>query len=304
MVGVLTGDALGAPYETWKEEDILADVTRRGGLVLFDYDDPWGKDGRFPKGRPTDDSEMTAALAEYLLTGSSDLEDLYQLFRQCAIEHKSFLCELKAYGFGGTTRRSLAEKTYEEALLAPSQKIIPTNGALMRCVPVALRYAGRPDSLTIVAWYTAQITHRHKQAIDATLLYVHVLDGILSGLSYTKAVARAVWEMEEVEGDRDILNVLRSPGVKPAPPEKFGGSALYSLQVVHWAVGSSSSFEEGITKAVTIGSDVDTYGAIAGGLLGALYGASSIPGKWRKELLGEGRMQELADQLYEAHLAM
>ncbi|HEY4510951.1 MAG TPA: ADP-ribosylglycohydrolase family protein, partial [Candidatus Paceibacterota bacterium] len=65
MLGVLAGDALGAPYETWKPDAIQADMERRGGLVPFDYMDPWKKRTRspFPMGRPTDDSDLTAALA-------------------------------------------------------------------------------------------------------------------------------------------------------------------------------------------------------------------------------------------------
>ena len=67
LVGVGVGDSLLAPYEKGEPEAIAKDLKIRGGLVFFDYEDPWGRTGHFPAGRPTDDSELTAALAVSLL---------------------------------------------------------------------------------------------------------------------------------------------------------------------------------------------------------------------------------------------
>ncbi len=300
MVGVLCGDALGAPYETWTQERILADVEVRGGLVLFDYDDPWGKDGHFPKGRPTDDSEMTAALAEHLLYGVN-LEDLYRRFRKCVIDKKSFLCNLPAYGFGGTTRKALEHPTYQEALANsdPSDPI-PSNGSLMRTVPVALRFHGFPrEELIASAETVARMTHRHAVAIATTAFYVLVLDNILDGDSYSLAVEKALQAIPSNSDAYDVVRpILEASARKPKPSQKFRGGAVYSLRVVHWAVSTSYTFEEGIEKAVTIGGDTDTYAAIAGGLLGALHGVHAIPDRWRSGLLGHERMSELGTLLH------
>lgn len=300
MLGVLCGDALGAPYETWNEERILDDVFERDGLRLFDYDDPWGKDGRFPAGRPTDDSELTAALAEHLVHGVC-LEDLYRRFRSCVIDRQSLLCDLPAYGFGGTTRRALAAATYEEACQATTAKApIPSNGSLMRTVPVALRYHGMEKSLNVAARKAARITHRHEQAIDASVAYVFVLDAILSGNSYWQAVLAARPRIAAHVFDKEVHSIFFvDEAPKPASAGKFGGSAVHTLRVAHFALARSSSFKEGIEKAVTIGGDTDTYGAVAGGLLGAQYGVDAIPSWWRDGLLGGARMEELGLQLFD-----
>ena len=55
LVGVLAGDALGAPYEHQKAATIREDFTRRGGLIPFDYLDPWEKVRQVKMGQPTDD---------------------------------------------------------------------------------------------------------------------------------------------------------------------------------------------------------------------------------------------------------
>jgi ADP-ribosylglycohydrolase len=43
---------------------------------------------------------------------------------------------------------------------------------------------------------------------------------------------------------------------------------------------------DGLQAAVRGGGDTDTVAAIAGGLLGAAYGASAVPDEWRAALHG------------------
>ncbi len=300
MVGVLCGDALGAPYETWEEERIHADITARGGLHLFDYQDPWGKEAEpFPAGRPTDDSELTAALAEHLAANEEPIEGLYKRFRSCVVDGNSLLCSRKAYGFGGTTRRALTQPSYRLALERPDTKEpIASNGALMRAAPIALRYRRSPVHMTLKAQETSRVTHLHPQAVDAAVVYVHILSRLIEGETYASAVAYANNVMPLLTSDLELAALYREPAKRPVLTQKFGGSALYTLQVVHWAVSTSDSFEEGIEKAITIGSDTDTYGAVAGGLLGALYGIQSIPRRWHDKLIGATRMKDLATDLY------
>ena len=45
------------------------------------------------------------------------------------------------------------------------------------------------------------------------------------------------------------------------------------------------SVEEGVINTVMQGGDTDTNGAIAGALLGAIYGYSGIPDQWRDRIL-------------------
>ncbi len=305
LVGVLCGDALGAPYETWPSVAIRQDIQHRRGLVLFDYDDPWEKDGRFPAGRPTDDSEMTAALAEHYVEEGNEA-DLYQKFRRCVVEKKSYLCDLPAYGFGGTTRKALAESTYLESLaelnyLQRIGKAIPSNGALMRAAPVALRYFRSTRSeMALQAVTQAMITHRHQAAIWTSVLYTFLMNDLLEGKEYEVAAHDVLAYYLSCGNEyNELTECIRVPAERPPIPKGFGGGALYTLTVANWAVASSFSFEEGMTKAIMIGRDVDTYGAVTGGLLGALYGIDAIPKHWQDKLLGRDHMVSLADALFE-----
>ena len=48
---------------------------------------------------------------------------------------------------------------------------------------------------------------------------------------------------------------------------------------------------------IKLGGDTDTNGAIYGQLAGAYYGYEAIPEAWRKDLLQETEIRELADKL-------
>ncbi len=50
------------------------------------------------------------------------------------------------------------------------------------------------------------------------------------------------------------------------------------------ALQQAKSFEEGLTWTVNRSNDADTTGCIAGALLGAKYGFSSIPKRWLSKL--------------------
>lgn len=59
---------------------------------------------------------------------------------------------------------------------------------------------------------------------------------------------------------------------------------------------------DGLATAIGIGDDTDTIAAIAGGLLGARYGASAVPAEWRRMCHGYPGLT--GEQLVElAHLA-
>ncbi len=300
LVCVLLGDAIAAPYETWDTKSVAVDLEKRGGLTFFEYPDPWEPERTFPPGRPTDDSELTAALALSLITcQGGDYEDQYRRFKQPALEQKSYLWDGRAVGFGKTTKKTLAAVTLKESLGLGDLPFIPSNGSLMRSSPLPLAFRGFPTVLTTETIESSKVTHRHPLAIECCVVYVHYLSLLLDGQD-----PKTAWE--------NLPSRLRNAGLtepaliemvgrrmeRPSFPEKdTRGAALLTLQIAVWATLNSESVEEGITLATLFGGDTDTYAAVAGGLLGAHYGAA-IPLEWKGKLLGYDKMVDLADRLY------
>lgn len=74
------------------------------------------------------------------------------------------------------------------------------------------------------------------------------------------------------------------------------GKAINTLMVGLWAEKNSGSFEEGIQKVVRLGLDADTYGAVAGAILGAKYGFSAIPERYITPLWMKDKVNKALDK--------
>jgi len=82
------------------------------------------------------------------------------------------------------------------------------------------------------------------------------------------------------------------------PPEIRGsGYVVHCLEAALWALGPSGSFEEACLRAVNLGEDADTTGAVCGQLAGAVFGAGGIPAEWLELLAMRERIEALADAL-------
>ena len=66
---------------------------------------------------------------------------------------------------------------------------------------------------------------------------------------------------------------------------KSTGYVVYSLEAALWCLLTTGNYAECVLKAVNLGGDTDTIGAIAGGLAGLYYGIDNIPEDWRKTLI-------------------
>jgi ADP-ribosylglycohydrolase len=61
---------------------------------------------------------------------------------------------------------------------------------------------------------------------------------------------------------------------------KSTGYVVDLLEAALWSLLNTESFEQCLLKAVNLGDDSDTIGAIAGGVAGLFYGYDNIPGQW------------------------
>ena len=59
---------------------------------------------------------------------------------------------------------------------------------------------------------------------------------------------------------------------------------VQSLEAALWAFHDANNFEAAVLKAVNLGDDADTTGAVCGQLAGAFWGESSIPESLRSGL--------------------
>lgn len=76
-----------------------------------------------------------------------------------------------------------------------------------------------------------------------------------------------------------------------------GSYVLHSLEASLWCFLNSESYSESVLKAINLGEDTDTTGAITGGIAGIYYGFKNIPEEWIAELVRKEDIEKLCIKL-------
>lgn len=172
------------------------------------------------------------------------------------------------------------------------------NGSLMRTSPVALAHLDDPQRLTAAAEAVSALTHTDERAGQACALWSHairhaVLEGELDvrvGLPYLSEEAQAFWT-ERIEEAESREPATFSPNGYVVTALQAAWSAIHHTPVPDDV--PCLHLQHSLDTAIRIGNDTDTVAAIAGGLLGARWGASAVPAEWRRIVHGyPGRTSE------------
>lgn len=296
LLGTAAGDALGAPFEFGGP---------LGPDVKVDIDEEISKRSVWETGEWTDDTSMAIAIAEVAADGR-DLRDeaaqdaVVRRWHQWAnapgtkdvgIQTRHVLARAGAGGISAATARAAAAEAHAETGMTAG------NGSLMRTTPVALAYLDDEEGLVDAARAISGLTHHDPDNGDACVLWCcairhAVWTGELDvriGLKHLDVDAQNRWS--------GLLDVAERS--RPAAFSK-NGWVVQALQGAWSAIATTPVPEEdpangvfradhlrlALEAAVRGGRDTDTVAAIAGGLLGAIYGASAVPAQWRRRLHG------------------
>jgi ADP-ribosyl-[dinitrogen reductase] hydrolase len=291
LIGLAVGDALGAAVE-FRAPGSFPEVTGfRGG----------GPHG-LAAGEWTDDTSMALALADSIASVGWDLDD--QARRYLAwYERGWYSVNGRCFDIGITTRGALNRfsKTGDAKTSGDPAERASGNGSIMRLAPVPIRYAGLfPDRLLeLVQLLTASSlpTHASPQCLSACAHLGLALAALIQGID-REVVLDANWkalrELREVHAfHRDIADVAEGSFRRKRPPEIVGsGYVVKSLEAALWAFHDAKDFREAVLRAVNLGDDADTTGAVCGQLAGAYWGESGIPREWRDGLARKDMLEK------------
>jgi ADP-ribosyl-[dinitrogen reductase] hydrolase len=287
LVGLAIGDALGAPVE-FQPRGTFEPVTdlRAGGYF------------KLPAGAWTDDTAMALCLAESLLEHPSfSPQDLLDRFCRWASNGENTSTSV-CVGIGQNTLRVLGNFHRNGTLFAPeTRQKSDGNGAAMRLAPVALRHWRNPLDARSIAILQSRTTHYSDLSASACEYLAAILCELIAGRNWSDAL-RVRLDLESPETILEIANEtwhLRSPDSISS-----SGYVVHTLEAAIWAVETTDSFEEAVLKAVNLGDDADSVGAVAGQLAGARYGLSEIPLRWRDGLAQSKRIVSIAEALVSA----
>lgn len=225
MIGAIAGDIIGSVYEfrPIKTKD----------FALFT-----------PLCGFTDDTVLTVAVAEAILTGRSYLEAIREIGRR-----------YPDAGYGGFFYRWLHS---EDSRPYNSWG----NGSAMRVSPIGFAFNDE-KSVLLEASRTAEITHNHPEGVkgaQATALAIF--------LARTGSTKHEIRTAIQTRFDYDLKRTVD----EIRPSYSFNESCQQTTPQAIIAFLDSNSYEDAIRNAVSLGGDSDTLACITGGIAEAFYG--------------------------------
>jgi ADP-ribosylglycohydrolase len=305
LLGGAAGDALGAPVEFMRREQIVA---RYGPLGIATYAPAYGVTGAI-----TDDTQMALFTAEGLLRAWVRQAGRGLCHAPAVVSH-AYLRWLKTQGETPATpdlgedgwlfeqqelharrapgRTCIHALTLMEAFGDLAQNDSKGCGGVMRMAPVGLfgARAGETAAQTFqMGCEMAALTHGHPTGqLTAGVLAVVIAeicrDAPLSTALDT-ATAILITRPSHTE-TLDSLEAAQALATSAKPHDAAvaqlgeGWIAEEALAIAVYSALVAPRFEDGVIMAVNHGGDSDSTGAIAGNLLGALLGAAAIPSSW------------------------
>ncbi|KAI9376460.1 ADP-ribosylation/Crystallin J1 [Aspergillus egyptiacus] len=174
------------------------------------------------------------------------------------------------------------------------------NGSLMRVAPIALVYFRDMDRALSNAAGSSDVTHPYPTCAECCVVYTRLLVRILHGAGKEELageIGGMVFNDEKLKQRLAGCKDLADWGRRKEDEIDSSGFVVSTLDAALWAFFTTSSFESGALRAVNLGWDADTVGAVYGGLAGAFYGVEGIPERWVLGLKRREVVEEVAEGL-------
>jgi ADP-ribosylglycohydrolase len=232
MLGAIVGDIVGSRFEFNNHRNKEFDLFGEGCHV-------------------TDDSIMTLAIAKAIMTCSDDRE---RLGGECVRTMQEIGRKYPNCGFGGL---------FYDWVFSDNPKPYNSygNGAAMRVSPVGF-IANSEREAEEIAEIVTEVTHNHEE-----------------GIKGAKATAIAVFLARQGETKEGIKKAIeqnyyplnfRIDDIKET--YEFNKTCQGTVPQAIQCFLESTSFEDAIRTAISLGGDSDTIGAITGAIAEAYYG--------------------------------
>lgn len=289
LVGLAVGDAIGTTIE-FSKRDTYPPMTDMIGGGPFNL----------KAGQWTDDTSMALCLADSLIACDRlDERDLLERFCRW-FEDGENSSTGTCFDIGNATVAAL--RAYRETGDIHAASVDPRNGgngSIMRLAAVAIRYWNDPAKLRDAARRQSATTHPAAEPCDGSEALALILARAIEGKPLSDVLSASQGPYTE-KVQRIADGSWRG---KHRDDIRSSGYVVDTLEASIWAVAASAgSFEETVLRAVNLGDDSDSVGAVAGSIAGAFHGLSGIPEQWRKTLAWNDRIEALANDLFEGSL--
>ena len=292
ILGVAVGDALGVPVEVKKRGTFL--VTGMQGYGTHNQ----------PPGTWSDDTSLTLALADSFLTDDVNLEGIARRFTEW-YDNAAYTPHGKVFDIGNATAKAIERL---KKGVAPEQaggagERDNGNGSLMRIAPLAFyMYAIRkPEERFRIVKEVSSLTHAHEWSVAACYIYVEMLNKLRMGRKKKEAYtelredfARGVPFISKATLAKFVRILENDISALPEEDIRSSGFVIDTLEAAFWCFLTTDNYKDAVLKAVNLGDDTDTTGAVTGALAGLAYGLEGIPQEWREQLAAYDEVRRIA----------
>lgn len=257
MLGAIIGDIVGSVYEF--------DNTKRMDFPLFS-----------DRSSYTDDSIMTVAVAEWLLTDNVHTHDSLEKIMVRYADAYRF--PMGGYGGGFAQWLFHPERLVDYNTGEIAGKRVPYNswgnGSAMRASAVGWKFRTLEETEKVAA-ISASITHDHPEGIKGA-----------QATAATVYMARSGYSKQEIKAyiERRFGYDLNTHTNEIRKTYGWEDSCQGTVPPAIRAFLDSKDFESAIRIAVSLGGDSDTLACITGGIAEAYYG--EIPTSIKEKALG------------------
>lgn len=304
MMGLIVGDALGVPVQFMSRSEIRNRY--EGPVIGMEAGGAYA----MPAGTWSDDSSMALATLDSIMDkGGIDPDDIMARFVDWE-QNGAYTTGGKAFDQGLTCSAAIYRFAAQRDIktCGATGERANGNGALMRILPVCLYFADRrnlvctSDDEAIEAIHVVGgLTHNHLRSKMCCGVYYFCVKSIVDGLERYQREGGQKPELVDLlqrgidEGvkyySRDIRNLkelsylnrifhLDELGMCREETIKTTGYVIDTIEASYWCLVTTDSYRDCLLKAVNMGDDTDTVGAITGGLAGLYYGYEEIPSEW------------------------
>ena len=240
MIGAIVGDIAGSRFEWHNRKSKQFTFLKEEGGYSCQF---------------TDDTVMTLAVADAIANWRAGGDASYGVLSRAVIESmQAFGRQFPHAGYGGSFRRWLYDGD-------PQPYNSWGNGAAMRVS--AGGWAGQTlDEVKAMSRAVTEVTHNHLEGIkgaEATAVATFLARTGKSMEAIREVVVRDYYPLDFT------IDEIR-------PTYAFDVSCQGSVPQALEAFFESTSFEDAVRNAISIGGDSDTIGAICGAVAGAYYG--------------------------------
>lgn len=300
MFGSAVGDALGVPVVRKNRGDLDKDpVTGMRSFGSYNL----------PAGCFSDDTSMSLATLDSLANGHFDLADIMAHIGKWAY-HGAYSTAEKAFGMDKTCRTAIVNyfaRSPNPETCGLSDAESNTSGSIVRIHPVVMYNYAHPSLSSFEETNNVDkacaLTHANNLSKLGCRIYSLVLGELLGPVSETEMIYKGLekaYKYYKNDPDFKAYAKLFTKNFTETDRSEIpnGNGVADTLEAALWCVLTSENYEQSLLKAVNLGGNADSIGAVTGAIAGAVHGLADIPTEWLVSLRRKGLIDGICKKAF------